>query len=200
MILLVAVIAGLVAVLIRSWISHEKFISFNIQAVWLVFAAFLPQYLAFSLPATRERIPDSWIPFILIGSQLLLLAFVWVNRKKPGMWAMGVGLFLNFLVISLNHGFMPLSPDTAQKLIEPGVTVSLTIGERVGYGKDILLPIENTKLWFLSDIFLVPQWLNYRTAFSVGDILISVGSFLFLWSLGDSSQRKSAEVKNAENI
>lgn len=200
MILLVAVVAGLIAALIRSWICHSKFISFDIQAVWLVFAAFLPQYLAFSLQFTRERIPDSWIPFILIGSQILLLIFVWINRKKPGMWAMGAGLFLNFLVIALNHGFMPLSPETAQKLIEPGVTVSLTIGERVGFGKDILLPIENTKLWFLSDIFLLPQWLNYRAAFSVGDILISVGVFLFLWSLGGPSQRESAEVTNAENV
>ena len=200
MILLVAVVAGLIAALIRSWICHSKFISFDIQAVWLVFAAFLPQYLAFSLRATRERVPDSWIPFILIGSQLLLLVFVWINRKKPGMWAMGTGLFLNFLVIALNHGFMPLSPETAQKLIQPGVSVSLTIGERVGFGKDILLLVESTRLWFLSDIFLLPHWLNYRAAFSVGDILISVGAFLFLWSLGGSSQRESAEVKNAENI
>lgn len=116
------------------------------------------------------------------------------------MWAMGIGLLLNFLVIVLNHGFMPLSPETAQKLIEPGVTVPLTIGERVEFGKDILLLTTNTKLWFLSDIFLVPQWLRYRAAFSIGDIFISVGAFLFLWSLGGSSQRESTEVKNAENI
>jgi hypothetical protein len=125
---------------------------------------------------------------------------VWVNRKKPGMWLMGAGLFLNFIVIALNHGFMPLSPETAQKLIQPGVSVTLTIGERVGFGKDILLPIEETKLWFLSDIFLLPQWLNYRVAFSIGDILIGVGAFLFLWSLGGSSQHKLSEVKNAEDI
>ena len=191
MVLLIAVVAGLVAALLRSWIRHEKFITLKIQSVWLVFLAFLPQYFAFSLQMTRERIPDSWIPFILIGSLLLLIAFVWQNRKLPGMWIMGLGLGLNFLVIALNHGFMPLSPETAQNLMEPGVNVPLTIGERVGYGKDILLQTQDTKLWFLSDIFLLPEWLNYKVAFSIGDIFISVGAFLFLWSLGGSSQQKS---------
>lgn len=200
MVLLVTVVAGLIAALIRSWIRHEKFRSLKMRSVWLVFAAFLPQYLATSLSFTRERIPDSWMPFILIGSLILLMVFVWLNRTEAGMWALGCGLFLNFLVIFLNHGFMPLSPETAQKLTPPGVDVALTIGERVGFGKDILLPVEETRLWFLSDVFVLPQWMNYRVAFSIGDIFISVGAFLFLWSLGGSSQRKSMEAHNAQDI
>ena len=196
MILLFAVIAGLIAALLRSWIRHETFLSLKIKSVWLVFAAFLPQYFAFSLSITRERIPDSWIPFILIGSLLFLLVFVWENRDIPAMWVMGLGLILNFLVIILNHGFMPLSPETAQKLMEPGVNVPLTLGGRVGYGKDILLQTRDTKLWFLSDIFLLPEWLHYKVAFSIGDIFISVGAFLFLWSLGGSSQQKTLSEAN----
>jgi hypothetical protein len=200
MILLVAVVAGFVAALIRSWIRHEKFMSLNIHGAWLVFAAFLPQYLAMSLQVTRERMPNSWMPYILVGSQLLLIVFVWLNRKQSGMWVMGVGLLMNFLVMILNHGFMPLSPETAQQLIEPGIQVSLTIGERVGFGKDILLTTAETKLWFLSDIFLLPKWTHYRAAFSAGDVLISVGAFLFLWSLGGPSQRKTTEEKNDKDL
>ncbi|HAF62865.1 MAG TPA: hypothetical protein DCK95_11155 [Anaerolineaceae bacterium] len=200
MILLIAVAAGIGASLIRSWILHTKLQEIHIKSIWLVLFAFLPQWLAFNFSPTREIIPDSWIPLILLGSQLLLLVFVWQNRDLPGIKVMGLGLLLNFVVIALNHGFMPLSPETAQKLIPAGVTADLAIGERVEYGKDILLQVSDTNLWFLSDIFVLPKWFTNRAAFSLGDIFISVGAFLLLWSLGDSSPIHSLEVENAEDI
>ena len=200
MILLIAILLGSLAGLIRAWVRHETIKAFPLRAIWLVFAAYLPQYLCTSLPYTRELISPTWVPFILLGSQTLLLAFVWLNRKFAGIWAMALGLFSNFLVMLLNHGFMPLTPENAQKLIAPGVQVSLQIGERIEFGKDILLPKATTKLWVLSDIFLTPQWMNSRAAFSIGDIFISVGAFLFLWSLGDSQKYQSMEVKNTEEI
>ena len=96
---------------------------------------------------------------------------------------------------------MPLSPETAQKLIPEGVTVDLAIGERVEYGKDILLPVNETKLWFLSDIFVLPKWFPNRAAFSTGDILLGIGSFLLLWSLGGPSPIYSdKEAVHAKDI
>jgi len=187
MILLIAVVAGIGAGVIRSLANHTKLQNIQIKSIWLVLVAFLPQWLAFNFSTTRVMIPDSWIPFILLGSQLLLLVFVWQNRNLPGIKVMGLGLLLNFIVIAFNHGFMPLSPETAQKLIPEGVTVDLAIGERVEYGKDILLPVNETKLWFLSDIFVLPKWFPNRAAFSTGDILLGIGSFLLLWSLGGPS-------------
>lgn len=200
MVLLVAVVAGLLAGWLRSRLRHSTYQVVDLRSVWIVFLAFIPQLLAFSIPATREYIPDSWIPFILLGSQALLFIFVWENREKPGLWLLGIGLLLNFLVIALNGGFMPLSPEKAQHLIPPGVTVDLVLGERVGYGKDILLPTAETTLWFLSDIFLLPSWINYRVAFSLGDILISAGAFYFLWSLGGSSQNNSLEAQHVKDL
>lgn len=200
MVLLVAVVAGLLAGWLRSRLRHSTYQVVDLRSVWIVFLAFIPQLLAFSIPATRENIPDSRIPFILLGSQALLFIFVWVNREKPGLWLLGIGLLLNFLVIALNGGFMPLSPENAQHLIPPGVTVDLVLGERVGYGKDILLPTAKTTLWFLSDIFLLPSWINYRVAFSLGDILISAGAFYFLWSLGGSSQNNSLEAQHVKDL
>lgn len=201
MVLLIAVGLGFIAALIRALVRHEKVGAIQFKAVWLVFLAFLPQYLAFSLSSTRARIPDSWIPAILLGSQALLIAFVVINRKKPGMGLMGTGLVLNFVVIALNHGFMPLSPATAQQLIPNGVSVNLTLGERVEYGKDILLLPEDTRLWFLSDIFLLPRWFqNYRAAFSIGDLILSCGAFWFLWSLGGPVPIHTLEVKHAQDL
>lgn len=201
MILLIAVIAGIGAGVIRSLVNHTKFQDIHIQSIWLVFAAFLPQWLAFDFTTTRVMIPDSWIPFILLGSQFLLLVFVWQNRNLPGIKVMGLGLLLNFIVIAFNHGFMPLSPETVQKLIPEGVTVDLAIGERVEYGKDILLPVNETNLWFLSDIFVLPKWFRNRAAFSAGDILLGIGSFFLLWSLGGPSPiHTNKEVVHAKDI
>ena len=101
MILLVAVALGLVCGFLRAKINKTDLKPESLQWVWLVFIAFIPQFFAFTFYPTQRQIPDSWIPFILVGSQLMLLVFAWVNRKKPGILLLGLGLLSNFLAISL---------------------------------------------------------------------------------------------------
>jgi Family of unknown function (DUF5317) len=184
MILLFAVLIGLLAGLLRARVGKRVYKSFSLKGIWLVFLAYLPQFFAFNLTATRVNMPDSWIPPILISSQILLLVFVWINRTQSGFLLLGLGLLFNFLVISSNGGMMPISPETANQLIEPGTAVILKIDQRVGTGKDILLQPEDTNLSFLSDLFTLPKWIPYRLAYSIGDILISMGAFWLLWQLG----------------
>lgn len=184
MVLLIAIALGLIGGLMRAKMHRGKLRIVDIRMIWLVLIAFLPQFFAFSFYPTQRQIPDSWIPFILIGSQLFLFVFVWVNRKVEGFWLLGLGLLCNFAVIALNGGFMPLPLENARKLLAPGSDIVLTIGERAGLGKDIVLLREDTRLWFLGDIFMLPAWLNYPLAFSFGDILIGTGAFWLLWELG----------------
>ncbi len=184
MILLFAVIIGLIAGIIHAWVGKRAYSSISLKGIWLVFLAFLPQFFAFNFAPTRRLIADSWIPLILFASQIPLFIFVWLNRTQSGFILLGMGLLCNFLVISLNGGMMPISPETAGKLVEPGITVNLQTGQRAGYSKDIILPVEVTKLAYLSDRFILPKWLPYRSAFSFGDILISLGTFWLLWRLG----------------
>ncbi len=79
---------------------------------------------------------------------------------------------------------MPLPPENAERLIPPGSGITLLPGERAGLGKDIVLARADTRLWFLGDVFMTPDWLNYPVAFSIGDILIAMGAFWLLWELG----------------
>jgi hypothetical protein len=184
MILSVAVLAGVLFGMIRAKGNHMPYQSIQIHHIWLVLAAYLPQFFIFFLPATRSMIPDRWVSILFMLSQILLLAFIWFNRKIPGGWLMGLGLLLNFLVISLNSGMMPLTPENAQHLLPTGSSIPLTLGERVGTSKDILLEKSATKLWFLGDIFLLPKWLAYPLAFSPGDVCLSLGAFWLFWELG----------------
>jgi len=194
MILAAAVLIGLAAGVSRAAFKQRPYRVPNLRLPVLVFAAFLPQFLAFYL--SRTDLPNlggfgDAAPIILVSTQLLLLVFVFYNRKQPGFWLLGLGLALNLMVILLNGGYMPISPETVRKIFPAAPDSAWQIGRRLGNGKDIVLPVEETRLWFLSDRFLFPDDWNLYVAFSFGDILIALGAFWLLWSLGGPSNAQS---------
>jgi hypothetical protein len=192
MILTIAVFAGLLAGLLRAWLSKRRYDVPQIRHIWLVLIAFLPQWLVFFLPATRRSIPDQWAIAALLTSQFLLLAFVGLNsyqqrfRNRFGFWLLGFGLILNLTVILLNGGLMPISPESVSHLVPDAVPGSWEIGSRLGTGKDVVLAVDQTRLWWLSDRFLLPLP-GRDVAFSLGDVLIAAGAF-FVLCVWDSTQ------------
>ncbi len=184
MILLFGVIAGILLGTLRARFNHVPYQSLKIRHAWLVLVAFLPQFFAFSFPLTRKVLPDQWISVLLVATQILLLVFIWINRKIPGGWLMGLGLVLNFAVIILNGGMMPILPENAQYLLPEDSSLSFAPGDRLGGTKDILLEKEETSLWFLGDVFLLPKIADSSVAFSPGDVILCLGAFWLFWELG----------------
>jgi hypothetical protein len=179
MILLLAVLAGLLVGLSRAYWRKQAYVAPNFQAIWLAVIAFLPQLFIAYLPATHQLFADWFASASLVVSLILFLVFAWLNRHLPGMPILIVGLLLNFVVIVANGGWMPISPQTANLLAGKDILQLMNLGSRFGE-KDILLLTRNTHFEFLADRFLLPAWLPYKTAFSLGDILIGLGAFWLL--------------------
>lgn len=175
MILLAALAAGLVTGLALARWRGVPYQAPDLNHLWLVFVAFLPQYIVFYLFGDRQNVSALLLPL----SQALLLIFAWLNRQLPGMMILLLGTALNFTVIAANRGFMPISPQTASHLVPQAVLENIQPGERFGT-KDILLPTEDTRFEWLADRFLPPAWSAYQVAFSFGDVLIAFGVFLLL--------------------
>ena len=193
MIFAIAANFGLVAGLIRARMKSTGYLPSGLKYLWIILVSFIPQWLVFFLPATRQHISDQWVPFFLIGSQMILLAFVWLNRQLPGIWLMGLGLILNLVVISLNNGWMPISPETLNQLQVS--SSSWQLWQRHGFSKDMVIPISVTRAWILSDVFRINILNLYKVAFSFGDILVASGVFVYLWSAGEVKTLRKEYVK-----
>jgi hypothetical protein len=186
-VLLLSILLGLAFGLLHAYIRKQAFQAPDLKFTWLAVLAFAPQFFVFYLPSTREWSPDLLVAVCLVASQILLLAFAYLNRKIVGMWILISGLTLNLAVISVNGGFMPISPETASYLAPATLVQSMPLESRFGKSKDILLLPENTHLEWLADRLIAPKWFPLQVAYSIGDILIATGAF---WMLAHQPLKK----------
>lgn len=181
MILLLALIVGYILGVVRAKWTKRPLRLPNIQRVWIVTLALIPQFVAFYLPFAATTISREIASVALVVSQLGLLIFIWLNRHIRAFYVLGLGLGLNLLVILANGGLMPISPDTIVRLAPDIPRETWVIGERLGRTKDVILPTEQMRLPWLADRFVVPSWYPEPTAFSIGDVVLGFGVVLFFW-------------------
>ncbi|GAB4564741.1 MAG: hypothetical protein Fur0017_00660 [Anaerolineales bacterium] len=166
MVLLAGVLLGLAVGLGLAARNQVRYEAPRFRHLWLAFAAFLLQWWEQSRA------------FPLIASQILFLGFAFANRSYLGMRILLLGAALNFTVMAANGGFMPISFETAGRLISQEA-LDVPAGTFFG-AKDILLPLQETRFEMLADRYLPPAWLPYQFAFSLGDVFIAVGAFWLL--------------------
>jgi|DewCreStandDraft_1066081.scaffolds.fasta_scaffold00172_9 hypothetical protein len=146
--------------------------------VELLGAALVPRVL-FALPPLAPvlaqpapGLPVAWGSALYILSFLLAGLFIWYNRRTAGFELLGLGLFLNALVIVANGGHMPVDPGA---MAAAGILHILERELAAGLWSTFTLRTPQTPLWFLGDIILFPIPFREPVIISVGDIAIALG-------------------------
>jgi hypothetical protein len=175
MILAAAVVLGLVGSAVRyRRDTFHRVAAIPLRSAWLVLLAIVMQWPLLWAPAgpvQELRVQTG----LFLASYVVLLAFVWRNRRLAAILIVGVGVIGNLLVVAANGGFMPITPQTLTR-INPGTTVEQwPEGVHYGHSKDVIRAQEHTRLWVLSDILVVPRPFPWPTAFSPGDLAIALG-------------------------
>ncbi|HEY5889546.1 MAG TPA: DUF5317 domain-containing protein [Acidimicrobiia bacterium] len=143
----------------------------EMKAWWLL-------VVGFGLQAATRFLPDTaWAEtaglIMVLGSFFLLMILVVVNRNRPGMWLAGVGVLMNFTVISLNGG-MPVLAEAAQ--VASGFTESTP--DIVGSFKHVVMD-ETTLLTAFADVIPI-RMAGHGQVISLGDVFLAVGLGRFL--------------------
>ena len=199
MILATAVVLGLLVSIARHGRdAFRRVARIPLRSSWLALVA-----VALQIPLVRAPPGPTQIIGIqralYLASFLLLLAFIWRNRRIPSILIVGLGVICNLLVVTLNGGFMPITPETLVE-INPGTAVAQwPVGTHYGHSKDVIMPQHATKLWALSDILVIPPPFPRPTAFSVGDLIIAAGIVVLMQGApvraGESNDSGPAPVK-----
>jgi hypothetical protein len=119
----------------------------------------------------RRWVADDVAVAALVGSYVLLIAFVWVNRRLPAAPLLLVGLVLNMAVITLNGG-MPVSESAIAISGGSDGTLPAAIDDgkhHVMTSSDVLTP--------LADIIALPP--PVATVLSIGDLCLYAGIVAF---------------------
>lgn len=173
MILLLAIVVAVLIGFLRGG-SLRNLGLVQFRWAWLALLAVGTQLLLIRLgPALTE---PARVLFPLTHLAIILVA--WLNRDLAGMYLLAAGVALNLLVMVANGGFMPIAPEA---LVQAGMaesTEAVTLYTRRLASKGLVLPREETALWWLSDIIALRFPIS--TVISFGDVLIAVGLFLFV--------------------
>lgn len=151
-----------------------NFATIKIRFGWLIIIAVLVQSIPFALSA-----PSS---FVELKKAMLVLSYVlllWVLSHNLNFWGMRIlliGTLLNFVAIMANGGLMPVSPEARSWAGKPALGES-GFGKVLPEGTGILLPIDQTNLWLLTDIIPIN---SIQAVLSIGDVLIAFGLLIFI--------------------
>jgi hypothetical protein len=118
-----------------------------------------------------DALPPSLAAALHVVSYVLGVAFLFANRRVPGLWLIGVGALCNLAAIGANGGVMPAS---ASALATAGITSPN--GQHFANSAARHSP----RLAFLGDIFAIPSGLPFANVFSIGDIVLLAGATVLL--------------------
>jgi len=164
--------AAIVAGLLLGWLlggSMETLGRSTVRLIWLA-------PLALAVEAVIVRLVGldvpPWVWPVHMAVYAALLVVVAANWRLPGISMLGLGLLLNATVIALNGGLMPEAPETLH-IKHSGEQVA--IGQHPPHSKDVVLPRDQARLWWLGDVITPPPEFPVQLVISAGDLFVATG-------------------------
>jgi hypothetical protein len=157
--------------------SLKGLANMKLRGGWLFPLLLAVQFVIFALQdkvAIIGKLSNSL--FLLV--YVIGLLFLWLNRNQPGFTVIFAGVLLNFIVMAVNGGRMPVSVEAAQFLGREYID-ALKAGT---YGKHQAIT-SHTLLPFLGDIIPLSPPYPRRQVISIGDVVMNVGAFFFIQHL-----------------
>lgn len=143
--------------------------------VLLVLAFLIQLTLSFMMLAGSRFFIDRRLVFYAVSYGLLFVA-LFFNLNSKAVWLLVVGSLMNFAVIFLNGGTLPVSAEALEKSGFINRLELIRSGRLVQYE---LINGAGGWMGFLGKRLTPPAMYPIRQVFSIGDALISLG--LFLW-------------------
>jgi Family of unknown function (DUF5317) len=133
----------------------------------LFYTAIGLQLVAFPVSALPWRTPDRAATVLWLGSYALFVVGVIANGRVPGVPLVAVGMVSNIAAIVSNGGHMPALPSALH-----------AAGHFFVKNRNSAM-LSHPHLPWLVDRWAAPGWVPYANVFSVGDVLIATGGFVF---------------------
>ena len=154
----------------------SRLTSIRVRGTWVPVAALAIQVLIITiLPEGHESLHKA----VHTATYALIGVFLWSNRKLPGVKIIGLGAFLNALVITVNDGQMAASA-TSERLA----------GLHLPPGFENSAPLAHPHLLWFGDVIPWPG--PFPNVLSIGDLLIYAGTLILLHRI--CRRRSEADV------
>jgi hypothetical protein len=164
----------------------RAFAGLRLRATLLVLISLLIQVVAFT--PLRASIPglSAHIPALYLFSMGLLVVWVGLNWRIPGMSLLAAGLLCNLLAIAANDGYMPVSAESLRiagrnDLYAEGAIYNNS-AQHGGAARLVLL----------TDILAVPAAVPFANVFSIGDVLIACGAAWLCYKVARQRREEAA--------
>ena len=151
--------------------SLPKHYGAGIRRGWLLLLAFVIQLVAI-YTITDPTALAAKKSVLALTSAMLLWAVV-ANLRWWSFRILAVGLLLNTLVMAVNGGLMPATPENLARLVAPSQVQALQLGQTPPLSKNELKAASDIRLRFLSDIIYVG--VPTPKVYSAGDVVLAVG-------------------------
>ena len=128
-----------------------------------------------------------------VASYGCAFAFIGLNRRLRGMWVVAAGALCNFVAIAANGGVMPASAAAVR-------TAGLSAADPTTANSMV---VDGARLLPLGDVFALPGWLPVANVFSVGDVVIAVGTFIVVQAACRrpvSSEKGAEKAESVESV